>query len=117
MMSDEITGAKVNSDKFDQVVSVYCPTGIEVTEKLTGFAPRLSALDGKRIGLLWNGKPNGDFFLDRVGDLLVSKYKNVQIIKFWKVDPARTAHADKKSKEALDYMAQSADLILADLGD
>jgi hypothetical protein len=116
-MSNETTGTEFNLDPADQTVSLYCPTSVEITEKHSSFAPRLTSFEGKRIGLLWNGKPNGDFFLNRAGDLLKKKYNNINIVKFWEIDPGRTAHADKKSKETLDYIAQNADLVLADLGD
>ncbi len=98
-------------------IIVYCPTGTEVTQELNKFAPRINSFSGKRIGLLWNSKPNGDFFLNRVSELLVERYKDVKIIKFWEVDTARTMHADRKTDEALDFMAQSADMVIASTAD
>ncbi len=100
-----------------QKLKVYCPTSIEITQKIATFAPRLNNLDGKRIGLLWNSKPNGDFILNRVAELLAARYKNIKIIKFWEIDPARTRHADRKTDEALDFMAKSADLVIASNAD
>ena len=105
------------SVKQSQKNVVYCPTGAEITEKLNPFAPRLSTFEGKRIGLLWNSKPNGDFFLNRVAELLVERYKDIKIIKFWEVDPVRTKHADRKTDEALDFMAKSADMVIASNAD
>lgn len=96
---------------------VYCPTGAEITRKLNTFAPRINTFEGKRVGLLWNSKPNGDFFLNRVAELLVERYKDIQIIKFWEVDPARTKHADRKTDEALDFMAKSSDMVIASTAD
>ena len=96
---------------------VYCPTGVEVPQQHRGFAPRPTTLEGKRIGLHWNGKPNGDFFLNRVAALLSQKYKNIRIQKFWEIDPARTAHADRKTDEALDFMAKNADLVISSNAD
>jgi len=66
---------------------------------------------------MWNSKPNGDFFLNRVAEIMAEKYKGIKIIKFWEVDPLRTKHADKKSDDALDFMAKSADLIIASTAD
>ncbi len=98
-------------------IQVYCPTGVEMMQNLKNFAPRPSSLEGKRIGLHWNGKPNGDFFLNRVAELLSQKYKNIRINKFWELEPGKTAHADRKSDEALDFMAANADLIISSSAD
>ena len=36
----------------------------------TPLAPRPSSLEGKTIGLVWNGKANGDVALKRAGEIL-----------------------------------------------
>ena len=116
-MSKEITRrmrAAVNKKKK---TTVYCPTSVAITEKSINFVPRIRTFDGKKVGLLWNGKPNGDFFLNRVAELLEKSYQGVRIIKLWEVDPHRTAHADKKSAETLDFIARSADIVIAGQGD
>jgi len=38
----------------------------------------------KDVVLYWNGKPNGDLFLNRIGELLIEKVDNVKVIKAWK---------------------------------
>jgi ABC-type Fe3+-hydroxamate transport system substrate-binding protein len=45
-----------------------------------------STLEGKAVLLRWNGKPNGDHFLNRVAELLTDQVKGVKIIKMWEVD-------------------------------
>jgi len=45
------------------------------------------ALEGKTVMLRWNGKHNGDNFLNRVAELLREQVKNVKIIKSWEVAP------------------------------
>ncbi len=45
-------------------------------------------LSGKRVVLFWNGKPNGDLFLNRIGELLLEKVSGVQVIKAWERRPA-----------------------------
>ena len=97
-------------------IKVYCPTGVPVTDKFSSFAPRISTFEGKRIGLHWNGKPNGDFFLNRLAELLEKKYKGIKIIKFYEVLP-KTAHADRKPKEMHDSMAKDIDLFITAQGD
>lgn len=46
-----------------------------------------STLEGKTVMLRWNGKHNGDKFLDRVGELLKEKVKDIKVIKSWEVAP------------------------------
>lgn len=52
------------------------------------IAPRIDSLEGKKVGLKWNGKPNGNLFLDRVAELLEEQVPNVEIIKFYEVEPS-----------------------------
>lgn len=110
-MSAEITKGNIKK------TNIYCPTSVAITEKSISFAPRLKTLDGKKIGLYWNGKPNGDFFLNRVAELLDKRYKGIEIVKLWEIDPTGTAHADKKSDAVLDFIAKSADIVIAGQGD
>ena len=97
--------------------TVYCPTSVAITEKSINFVPRPNTLDGKKIGLYWNGKPNGDFFLNRFAELLEKRYRGIEIVKLWEVDSTGTAHADRKSDEVLDFIAKSADVVIAGQGD
>lgn len=43
----------------------------------TSLAPRLASLEKKRIGLYWNGKSGGDVALNRIGQLLESRFGGV----------------------------------------
>lgn len=40
---------------------------------------RPSTLDGKTIGLLWSGTHGGDLALNRAGELIQQKYKDVTV--------------------------------------
>jgi hypothetical protein len=117
VMSEETQKMAQGSNSPAQKIPVYCPTGVEMVEKATKFAPRINTFSGKRIGLMWNCKPNGDFYLKRVAELLSRKYPDAKIIKFREVDPARTAHADRKTPDALDFMASQTDAIIASTAD
>ncbi len=110
-MTTQASGAK------KQDIDVYCPTGAVITKEYSDIASRVSTLEGRRIGLLWNGKPNGDIFLDRIAEILEKKYKDIEIVKFWKVDPGHTAFSNKYSEETLDRIANSADIVIASQGD
>ena len=50
------------------------------------ISPHPISLEGKTVLLRWNGKFNGDKFLNRVGELLTQQVKNVRVIKMWEVD-------------------------------
>ena len=62
------------------------PEGV-IKIEATKINPHPSTLEGKTVILRWNGKHNGDKFLERVGDLLVERVKNIRIIKSWEVAP------------------------------
>jgi hypothetical protein len=49
--------------------------------------PHPPTLKGKTVMLRWNGKHNGNHFLDRVGELLSEKVGDVRVIKSWEVAP------------------------------
>jgi len=68
--------------------------------------PHPKDLLGKNVVLYWNGKPNGDLFLNRIGELLVERVDNVKIIKAWEVLPSTkrtdpTAESSKATAEGL----------------
>ncbi len=46
------------------------------------------SLSGKTVVLYWNGKPNGDIFLNRIGELLAERVDNVKVVKAWEVRPS-----------------------------
>ncbi len=44
-------------------------------------------LSGRTVVLYWNGKPNGDLFLSRLSELLLSRWADVKIVKAWESRP------------------------------
>jgi len=65
-----------------------------------------ASLQDKTVVLRWNGKPNGDKFLTRFGELLSQQIKNVKIIKMWELDKttasiSKTAEASKEIAEKI----------------
>lgn len=52
---------------------IYDPTAGPVTGRLV-LAPRPASLAGRRIAVLWNGRPHGDKILRRVLDLLRARH-------------------------------------------
>ena len=53
--------------------------------------PRLASLKGKRIGLLDISKPGGSFFLDRLQELLLTRYQAGEVVRVKK--PTYTKNA------------------------
>lgn len=45
-------------------------------------APRPSSLDGLTLGLIWNGKRGGEIALDKAGELVSRRFKNVKVIRY-----------------------------------
>ncbi len=75
-----------------------------------------ASLEGKTVVLRWNGKPNGDNFLNRVGELLTEQTPGVKIVKMWEVDPSTAVSSDgaEVSAQIVDkIVAQNPDLVIA----
>ena len=62
------------------------PEGVMKIEPMK-VNPHPTTLRGKTVLLRWNGKHNGDNFLNRVAELLSKEVKDVKIIKSWQVAP------------------------------
>jgi hypothetical protein len=80
---------------------VLNPEGVvKIDEMKVNLHP--PTLKGKTVMLRWNGKHNGDHFLDRVGQLLVEKVGDVRVIKSWEVAPETVdpiTGSEERSKE------------------
>jgi len=77
-------------------------------------------LSGKTVLLYWNGKPNGDLFLNRIGELLIEKVDNVKVIKAWEAHPSskRTDPTAKASSATAQELARlNPDLVIGAPGD
>ena len=65
----------------------------------TPLAPRPSSLEGKTIGLVWNGKANGDVALRRAGELLEQQIPSVTVKFYSGALPTPTFIMDKAKEE------------------
>ncbi len=80
-----------------------------------------STLEGKTVLLRWNGKHNGDKFLDRVGELLVQEVKDIKIIKSWEVAPETVDPISGSQERSMELMKKLAsfkpDLVIGSQAD
>jgi hypothetical protein len=82
--------------------------------------PRPGSLEDKTVFLRWNGKHNGDVFLERIADLLRERIRGVKIIKSWEALP-ETMTSSRDSLKSQDFARKIAgfkpDLVIASQGD
>jgi hypothetical protein len=90
---------------LDPTVSAEETAGITV-------AKRVADLDGKVLGLLHNGKVNGDQLLELVRELLGARYRLRDVVVIRKDSASRVAEADD-----LDRLARECDAVVTAIGD
>ncbi|HMC31089.1 MAG TPA: hypothetical protein VKL99_09660 [Candidatus Angelobacter sp.] len=73
--------------------------GNESIPKAATPPPRLAGLAGKRIGLLDISKPGGSFFLDRLEEILRTRYGAAEVVRTRK--PTYTKNAPSQVIEQL----------------
>jgi ABC-type Fe3+-hydroxamate transport system substrate-binding protein len=91
------------------------PESAVLVEAVT-LNPHPTSLEGKTVLLRWNGKPNGDKLLTRVGELLTEQVKDVKVIKMWEVDPSTAVSSDSaevSAEIAEKIAAQKPDIVIA----
>lgn len=76
------------------------------------FAPRLETLAGKTIGLLDINKAKGEFFLDRLEEILQQRHGVKEVLRRRKLTPGRTVPADVKKE-----LEQKCDAVIEALSD
>jgi hypothetical protein len=82
--------------------------------------PHPATLEGKTVVLRWNGKHNGDNFLNRIAELLAQQVKDVKIIKAWEAFPEtpRSSSGAEASKDFAKKIASlKPDLVIASQAD
>ncbi len=75
-------------------------------------ADRPGDLDGKRLGLLANGKRNSEELLEAVYDLLSERYQFSGVVRRNKVNASRPA-----PKEMIEDLVRECDLVVTATGD
>ena len=73
-----------------------------------------SDLEGSRLGLFWNTKPNGDVFLLRVAQRLQQRFEGIRTVEFL---PGKPDSAVGAPVSALQQAAEECDLVILATGD
>ena len=89
----------------DPTVAAYDATNVVV-------AKRVGDLDGKVLGLLHNGKVNGDRLLDLVRAQLAARYGLRDVVVVRKPSASRVA-----DEAVLDRLARECDAVVTAIGD
>jgi len=86
-------------EKTNEALRVLNPRGEREAAPARGISPRLLAIEGKRIGLYWNGKPDGDYFWDTIEELLKKKFPTATVLRYNGPGDLGEALATKMAKE------------------
>jgi hypothetical protein len=82
--------------------------------------PHPASLEGKTVVLQWNGKQNGDNFMNQIAALLNEKVQNIKIIKAWQDAPEVkiiSQNPEKSRQLAQRIAAFKPDLVIAGQAD
>jgi len=108
------------SKEVNQRWEILNPEGAIKIEAME-INPHPSTLEGKTVLLRWNGKHNGDKFLDRVAELLAQKVKDIKVIKSWEVAPETVDPISGSQERSLELMKKLAafkpDLVIGSQAD
>ena len=97
----------------EKTIIVLDPTVDPAVQEATqALAPRVSSLNDKILGILWNRKPNGDVLLLRIKEQLSQRFNFKG--SNWREKPAAENSADIATLEEL---ARTSDLVINALGD
>lgn len=77
--------------------------------KVTGAARRRDSLDGLTLGLLWNSKRGGDIALNKAGEFIKSKYKNLNVIRYDGSIPCDKSLLEKAQRECDIFIGSTGD--------
>jgi hypothetical protein len=102
-------------------LEVLDPEGAVQIEATVQLNPHPSTLEGKTVMLRWNGKHNGDRFLNRIAELFTREIKGVKVIKSWEVAPETVEPITGSQERSMDLMKKLAaykpDLVIGSQAD
>jgi hypothetical protein len=92
------------------------PEGAARVTSLTP-APRPESLEGKTVGLAWNGKPGGEEALEEIARLLAQRVGNIRFIKYWREVPQSVAPRELTQETLSAMAARKPDLVVVSQAD
>jgi flavorubredoxin len=92
-------------------MEILDPTTEAATQTIA-YAPRPTALEGKRVALIQNTKFNSDRLLEKIGNILKAEYGVADWRMYNKHNASVPAHA-----EIIEEVKKSADVMVAGVGD
>ena len=95
----------------DRNIVILDPVSIPTVRKLA-LTPRPGRIEGLRVAVVDNTKPNFNVFMDRIQELLTTRYKVAQVGRF--VKPGRTVPV---AHSVVDEILAHYDFAIAGLGD
>ena len=90
-------------------LEVLNPVGATRAPQAAKLAPRPRSLEGKSVGLVWNGSPNGDIALKRVGEMIQTRVRNVKVKFYSGTRPLHKAILHKAQQECDVFIGLTAD--------
>ncbi len=100
-------------------IKLINPEGVVNIEPMN-LTPHPASLEGKTVVLQWNGKQNGDNFMNQIAALLSENVKNIRIIKAWQEAPEVkiiSQNPEKSKHLAQRIAAFKPDLVIAGQAD
>ena len=91
-----------------------------VNIKPLNLNPHPKDLSEKTVLLRWNGKHNGDIFLNRIAELLTESVEGVKIVKSWEVEPetiATSLNPETSQEFARKLADYNPDIVIGSQGD
>ena len=66
----------------DYTLKVLNPRGEREASVVRGISPRLASVEGRKIGIYWNGKPDGDYYWDTIERLLKDRFPTCRVKRY-----------------------------------
>lgn len=111
--------ASAFSQQGSKEIKLINPEGVVNIEPMN-LNPHPASLEGKTVVLQWNGKQNGDNFMNQIATLLAENVKNIKIIKAWQEAPEVkiiSQNPEKSKQLAQRIAAFKPDLVIAGQAD
>lgn len=111
-MDNLTTATAHDNDPSHLELEVLDPTGDALVQRGFSFAPRPATLAGKRVGLVWNGKPHADKLLHHVGGQLEARFEGLTTHFFGLANPSNRPHPGE-----LERIIEAVDVVVYASGD